>query len=215
MIAFEDVDTAIKSVLPSFSNKEYFSFIGFIGSLNIQNDLDLLFLPRESVSLGKFFISIVKFFDALQQELAKRNFGLVVFTYQRWEEETKYLARYNAEKDALIHVVTHVDWEFPPLKVKRVLLEAIHKTSVTYVGNAKEVVALRSLKYDPFYVYLFPNICFHARYPLKLEYAKIRQTARYIMKHSELRISCEGKSGKELFFELCESVDAMLDKKRE
>ena len=91
-------ENSLKESINEFKNKKYFSYIGIIGSLNTNRDLDIVIIPDKNVKPGLYLKTIVGFLEVLKLKLRKRIMGLVVFMHTSLEEEVKWISKRNSKK---------------------------------------------------------------------------------------------------------------------
>src|SRR3989344_4732271 len=148
-------ENSLKESINEFKNKKYFSYIGIIGSLNTNRDLDIVIIPDKNVKPGLYLKTIVGFLEVLKLKLRKRIMGLVVFMHTSLEEEVKWISKRNSKKDILLHIVGIFGWPHLKEMAKKIIINGIKSTQKTYYGRFDDVKKFKNFNPNVYYTYLF------------------------------------------------------------
>jgi len=191
--------------IKQFKDIKKIGFIGAMGSLNMERDLDLILTPAQNVKKGEFLKVMCNFLELLGNNTKKQKSRVIMFPYSVLQEEVKYLAKVKKGKDVFLHIQTFVDLVPPHPKTFNALLTA----QKHYWGKRESMKLIPKTSMDFEYFVLFMINCLYSHYPKKLESDKICSEISYILKHNNGKIDFKGKSNKEIYFEGCDFIDSL------
>lgn len=200
---FEAINKVISSTIDKFDQKDKIGFVGFMGSLNLERDLDMIIAPAKNIKKGEFLKILCNLLEQIKHNLNKNKIGLVVFTYSIFQEEVRYISKLNKEKDLFLHIVSISDL----VPVNEELIEVIYNTNKIIYGKKENLYCVNKSNKDYYYNYLFWSNCLFSRYPKKLETKKVLERVSYILKHNKGKIDIKGKTNKQIYFECCNFLD--------
>ena len=209
MWEIKDLEEVIRETIDQFQEIDNLSYIGLIGSLKIERDVDLVILPKSQTRQGELIKTITKFLGVLESNLKKRGIGLISFTHSYLEEEVKWISKRDPEKDVLLHIVSIFGWKdqtFDDSEAKKRLIRSIQKVNKTYYGSIKDIEKIKSFNLNEIYNVVFFSNCLYSRYPKKLENEKINELIRFLSKNVGLKINNK-KTNLEKYIEICEELD--------
>lgn len=207
----KELEIVLKETLDNFNDKKSFSYVGFIGSLNLERDIDLLILPTKEEKEGQFIKKLDTFIERVRKKLSKRKIKLVTFVDENSQEETEWISKINKKKDIFLHLISIFGWQRPHQEVKQIILKAIRKGRPAIQGSIEEVNNLplgRFKSKDWRYIGIFYANCLWSYYPKKLEKYKIDERTHYISKHLEVTI--KANTSKQKLYKLCDEADRLL-----
>lgn len=199
---FNDFEKILKKSISEFKEIEKFGFVGFMGSLNIKRDLDLIINPNKNIKKGEFLKSLCNFIEVLKKNCQKEKCNLICFTHSTFQEEVEFLSK-RKEGDIFLHINS-----FPDLiPLNEEVIKSITNAEKSYFGNHNNIKLIQATNKDYYYNYLFFINCLYSRYPKKLEDKKIKERISYIFKHNSSSINFSNKTNKEIYFECCDFLD--------
>lgn len=166
-------------------------YIGILGSKDVSNDIDLIFLPGDVKDKYSLILSYFKFLSELKKKLKKEDISILPFTWLNYQSEVKYLG--NNKKALMIHCLFFISnpflessrkhYKYLPMyekfeefisKSEKICgdLKRVKNSGVKPYKNEYEFDLVRSL------VELFAN------YPAELKKDKVNLFVTYIQKHS-------------------------------
>ena len=199
---FETFEKILKQSLLEFEEKDKIGFIGFMGSLKMENDLDFIITPTPGVKKGEFLKIMCNFLELLEKNLKKQKSRLIAFSYSTLQEEVEYLSK-RSKNDIFLHLLTFVDL----VPKNQEVVNSILKSNKIYFGDKKNLGIQEETNKDYYYNYLFFIDCLSSNYPKYLETRKIQERVSYIFKHNGEEIHLSNKSNKEILFECCDFLD--------
>lgn len=154
-IFLESFKCAIKKI-----NKNKFSFIGIVGSIEkeISHDIDILIFPGIKTKIGESIIELAKLYELTEKELKKRHkrYFLVACPKFIMQEMTHHIAAVEEGAAGMIpvHALFFTNYrdlkKFSPKK----FIKNIKKDMITLHGdfnNVKRIKALSQKKLEPYF----------------------------------------------------------------
>lgn len=188
---------------------------GTIGSLNVNNDIDVIITKKTTSKPSDFYKEIHNIFDSLNGYLMKKyNSRAIRFSSNK--DESLTLSNYS-KKDIAFHVMIYtsynqieLDWSWYLLK-KEKLKDVLIKTDYL-IGSKKDFFSNKFKKrtnFDPLFIILYLGDRFNSNYSNKLFLQVTNSLFKTIFKHKlklKTPIAKNKKEAKKIFYKLCDKL---------
>lgn len=200
---FKNLEAKLQETIKGFKEINKIGFIGLIGSLNLEKDLDIIITPNKNIKKGEFLKTLCNFLESLKRNLKKRNSNLIILTHSTLQEEVEYISK-RKKQDIFLHISSFPDFT----KDLPILLKPSNKI---YHGKKENLDQISITNIDFYYNHLLYINCLYSNYPKELETKKIHERISYIFKHNNSKINIKDKTNKQIYFECCDFLDSIAE----
>ena len=183
----------IKEAILKFKKVNFFGVIKFVGSINYENDIDIVFCPAPGIKTSEFFVAQVNFLEIVKKKFEKKSgLRLICFPFVSLQEEVEYISE-RKKGDIFLHIVNL----YKNYKKMTGTKSFIADNRFILYGDSQTIKKVKTPKNERFFDYLYYSELFFANYPLSLLNKKIKSNVGRIYKF--IGTKSDLKHSKELY----------------
>ena len=196
---------------------------GVFGSLNLKNDMDILITKEPRSKTSNFYREIHNLFNNIDSYLNKKCRGrLIRVSRANHEEEVKYIAKYDPERDLVIQATTYVSlpqikrawaFDFGSWKELDAELPNILKKQHFFIGSSDMIFSedfSKEVKSENVYGALDLMDRINSHYPRDFLILKMNLLYNYLarkrLKVKSLKAKNE-REVREIFYKICDLAE--------
>jgi hypothetical protein len=213
---FSEIETFLKEKLVKCDTILTF---GFIGSRNVERDLDTIITKKKESSLSDFYKEVHEIYDLLDSYLLKKHNARAV-RFDGYEPEELELAEFK-KNDLAFHTMIYCSfgqikkhWDFSLFEDEKI--ESILKDNYKCIyGDVKDIFSsdfLDKSYADNMFIYLQMYDRFNSNYPVNFLIKVMNHYFDFMLRKRlglEKREAKTIEEAKEIFYYICDEIDKL------
>lgn len=218
---FQEIEILLKERLDKCNTILTF---GFIGSCNIERDLDTVITKKRKSKLNDFYKEIHGIYDSLNRHLLKK-YGTRVIRFDAYEPESLKLARFK-KNDLALHTLIYCSlnqikkhWDFSLFEDEKID-DILRNNYKCIYGKVDDIFSSKFLKKsyaDNMFIYLQMYDRINSNYPKDFMVKVMNHYFDYMLrKRLKLkgRVAKNIKEAKDIFYYICDEIDKLNKKNK-